>query len=60
MKFNNERIEVNRDKLDILLKSARNHCISLFNTVNGEYCKDQCLRCPFLTETPLIRWLKEE
>ena len=54
------KIEVDQDKLDILLKLARNHCISLFNTINGEYCKDQCLHCPFLTESTLTRWLKED
>lgn len=53
------KIEVDKEKLDILLRSARDHCISLFNIINGEYCKDQCLHCPFLTESTLIRWLKE-
>ena len=37
------KIEVDQDKLDILLKLARNHCIPLFKIINGEYCKDQCL-----------------
>lgn len=54
-----DRIEVDKEKLDILLRLARNHCISLFNIINGEYCKDQCVRCPFLTESTLTRWLKE-
>lgn len=52
-------IEVDKEKLDILLRLARNHCISLFNIINGEYCKDQCVRCQFLTESTLTRWLKE-
>lgn len=60
MKFNNERIEVNRDKLDIVLRFPINHCMSLFRTINGEYCKEDCIHCPFLTKTTLIRWLKED
>lgn len=54
------KIEVSEEKLNILLRFAREHCISLFNIINGEYCKDQCVRCPFLTENTLIRWLKED
>lgn len=54
------KIEVDQDKLDILLKLARDHCISLFETINGKYCKDECIRCPFLTESTLIRWLKKD
>lgn len=54
------KIEVDQDKLEILLILARDHCISLFNIINGEYCKDQCPHCPFLTESTLIRWLKED
>lgn len=54
------KIEVDKEKLDILLRSARDHCISLFNIINGEYCKDQCLHCPFLTYSTLIRWLKDD
>lgn len=53
-------IKVNEEKLNILLRYAREHCISLFNTINGEYCKDQCLHCPFLTESTITRWLKED
>ena len=53
-------IKVNEEKLNILLRHAREHCIPLFNTINGEYCKDQCLHCPFLTESTLTRWLKED
>lgn len=53
-------IKVNEEKLNILLRHAREHCISLFNIINGEYCKDQCLHCPFLTESTLTRWLKED
>lgn len=52
------RVEVDEEKLDVLLKLARDHCISLFNIINGEYCKNQCVRCPFLTESTLTRWLK--
>lgn len=54
------KIEVSEEKLNLLLRFARDHCISLFNTVNGEYCKDQCIRCPFLTESTLAGWLKED
>lgn len=54
------KIEVSEEKLNILLRFAREHCISLFNTVNGKYCKDQCPHCPFLTESTLTRWLQEE
>lgn len=54
------KIEVSEEKLSILLRLARDHCISLFNIINGEYCKDQCIRCPFLTESTLTRWLQEE
>lgn len=54
------KIEVSEEKLNILLRLARNHCISLFNIINGEYCKDQCIHCPFLTESTLTRWLQEE
>lgn len=54
------KIEVDKEKLDIVLGLPVNRCISLFYTINGTYCGEQCLHCPFLTESTLIRWLKED
>lgn len=70
MEFDDEKIEVNREKLVSVLQHlyAYSECYNLYNWVHGRLCdakrqrEKHCYdsKCPFCEDNTLEEWLKED
>lgn len=70
MKFDDEKIEVNREKLASVIRHLYTYseCYNLYNWVHGRLCgakrqhEKHCYdsECPFCEWTTLMNWLQDE